>query len=338
MSIAFLFPGHGSQRRGMLHRLPDTTASATVLAEADLALRNAGAGPGAGRGPGAGGGSGSGDGPVLDLSGGIAELDTAEALEKSPVALHLALLIAGVAGARAMAEDEGVPPGLVVGHGVGAFAAGVTCGVLTFEEALRAVRLRGELLERGEEPGGILPIRLAQHLATVRRRPQTVPYLSGFYGRVLREDANAVFDDMARCAVGPPRWDESVAAMAAEGVDCCVEMPPGRALSERLAGGAPGIRAVSVEEWGIAEAGELARAVAGIADPSGAGEGMTEEDWGPDGPIPAGWGGTGAAGGANPDRPADAPGVPGVPGGPDSPGAPAGPGAPHHTGAPDNPR
>jgi malonyl CoA-acyl carrier protein transacylase len=273
MSIAFLFPGRGSQRPGMLHRLPDTAASATVLAEADWALRRLASrtGRGAGNAAGQGGpasGSGSGSNSGDDYADGIAELDSAEALERSPVACHVALLIAGVAGARALMEDEEVRPSYVAGHGAGGFAAAVLADVLTFEEALRAARLRGELVhavESGDGPESDVAIRLAQHLATVKRRPQTVRYVGGVQGRSLFGDTNAVFDDLAWSAARPVRWTDVTAVLADEKVDCCVELPPGRALTGELSAAGPrGMQAVSVEEHGIAEAAELARTAAGI--------------------------------------------------------------------------
>jgi malonyl CoA-acyl carrier protein transacylase len=264
MSIAFLFPGRGSQRPGMLHRLPDTTASATVLAEADWALRRLASRSGA-AGEEAGKGAG-GSAVGREYADGIVELDTPEALEKSPVACHVALLVAGVAGARALMEDEEVRPALVAGQDVGGYAAAVLAEVLTFEEALRAVRLRGELLERAQEPGGEpesdIAIRLAQHLATIKRRPQTVPYVSGSHGRSLRGDTNAVFEDLARSVARPVRWTETISTLAAEGALCCVELPPGRALTEQITAEHPGMRAVSVEEHGIAEAADLVRSAA----------------------------------------------------------------------------
>jgi malonyl CoA-acyl carrier protein transacylase len=258
MSIAFLFPGQGSQRPGMLHRLPDTEASATVLAEADWALRRLAArpvpGPGAGEGA-----ERRGPGPRAEYADGIVELDTAQALEGSALARQVALLIAGVAGARAVMEDEEVRPGFVAGHGVGGYAAAVVAGVLTFEEALWAVRLRGELLDRAAESEEIIAVRCAQHLATVVRRPQGLPFVSGVFGRCLRGETNAVFDDLAQSVARPVRWAEMVSALSAEGVSRCVELPPGRALTALLQGGVPVMPAVSVEEYGIAEAGDFAR-------------------------------------------------------------------------------
>jgi malonate decarboxylase epsilon subunit len=66
--------------------------------------------------------------------------------------VQLALLIAGVAAYKAF-EAEGVQPHYAAGHSVGAFGAAVATGALAFEDALRLVRLRGELMERAYPEG-----------------------------------------------------------------------------------------------------------------------------------------------------------------------------------------
>jgi malonate decarboxylase epsilon subunit len=114
MSLAFLFPGQGAQRPHMLHDLPSSRAVTAVLDES---------------------------GWQLD------DLDSAAALA-STVNVQIALLIAGVASARALVDEHGLTPEFVAGHSVGAFAAAVTAGVLTLTEALGAVELRGRSMER----------------------------------------------------------------------------------------------------------------------------------------------------------------------------------------------
>jgi malonate decarboxylase epsilon subunit len=98
------------------------------------------------------------------------QLDTVAALQDT-TNVQLALVLAGVAGARALAEDYGLAPTFVAGHSVGAFGAAVTAGVLTLPEALTAVRLRGDLMREacaGREWGMAavtgLPIRTSQRL------------------------------------------------------------------------------------------------------------------------------------------------------------------------------
>lgn len=244
MSVAFLFPGPGSLRPGTLHRLPDTAASAVALAEAECSH-----------------------------PGGVAQLDTAEALTRSEVARHVCLLIAGVAGARALAEDEEVRPAVVAGHGPGGFAAAVVAGLLTLPEALRAVRVRAELLERAAEPPHDLAVRMAQHLATVRRRAHTVAYVSCTGGECLRDDVNAVFDDLAGSIARPVRRAETTAALRRSGADRWVELPPGRALTAALEGeGAhPGVRVAAMEDLGIAQVADFARGTAAAGESVGAG-------------------------------------------------------------------
>jgi malonyl CoA-acyl carrier protein transacylase len=61
--------------------------------------------------------------------------------------VQIALLIAGVACARALSDDHGLTPQFVAGHSVGAFCAAVTAGVITLAEALAAVALRGNLMK-----------------------------------------------------------------------------------------------------------------------------------------------------------------------------------------------
>jgi len=116
MSVAFLFPGQGSQRPGMLHDLPECVATSATLSEASTVLERD-----------------------------IFELDSDVAL-RSTVSAQLALLICGVAFGRALLA-EGATPEMVGGLSVGAFAAAVIADSLDFCLALPLVRLRAELME-----------------------------------------------------------------------------------------------------------------------------------------------------------------------------------------------
>ena len=57
--------------------------------------------------------------------------------------MQIALLAAGVATARALMEQN-VDPAAVSGLSVGAFAAAVTAGVLSLQDAVELVMLRAE--------------------------------------------------------------------------------------------------------------------------------------------------------------------------------------------------
>ncbi len=122
MSIALLFPGQGAQSPGFLHRLPE---HATVRATLDQAS--------------------------AILGEDVLALDSAEALS-STVAVQLTTLVAGVAAWRALGE-EGVSAAAVAGLSVGAFAAAVACGTLSFADALPLVKLRAEGMERAYPRG-----------------------------------------------------------------------------------------------------------------------------------------------------------------------------------------
>jgi malonate decarboxylase epsilon subunit len=116
MTIAFLFPGQGAQSAGLLHRLPQHPEVTRTIEEASDVLGND-----------------------------IATLDSAESLQ-STAAVQQALLIAGVATARALVAEQ-VHPASVAGMSIGAFGAAVACGTLSFADALPLVRLRGDLMQ-----------------------------------------------------------------------------------------------------------------------------------------------------------------------------------------------
>jgi len=116
MSILFMFPGQGSQHAGMLHALPRDPAVAQTLDEASDALN---ADP--------------------------LELDTEQALS-STVATQLCLAIAGVAVARTLIRQDAAPD-IVAGLSIGAWPAAVVAGVMDLGDALRLVRLRGQLMQ-----------------------------------------------------------------------------------------------------------------------------------------------------------------------------------------------
>ncbi|WP_322031471.1 malonate decarboxylase subunit epsilon [Paraburkholderia sp. J76] len=116
MTLALLFPGQGAQSTGFLHRLPQHDAVRTTLDEASTALG-------------------------FD----VLTLDSDDALH-STVAVQVGLTVAGVAVARALAQESLVPQ-FSAGLSVGAYAAAVSCEALAFGDALRMVRKRAELME-----------------------------------------------------------------------------------------------------------------------------------------------------------------------------------------------
>jgi malonate decarboxylase epsilon subunit len=113
MSVAFLFPGQGSQVPGMLHTLPDHPSITRTLDEVSESLGE-----------------------------NVLELDSPEAL-RSTVSVQLALLASGIAVARALIP-EGVAPEAVAGMAAGAFAAAVAAGVLNVADGVRLMKLRAE--------------------------------------------------------------------------------------------------------------------------------------------------------------------------------------------------
>ncbi|WP_322053870.1 malonate decarboxylase subunit epsilon [Paraburkholderia bannensis] len=116
MTLACLFPGQGAQSPGFLHRLPEHEVVRATLDEASSVLGSD-----------------------------VLMLDSAEALQ-STVAVQIGLTVAGVAHARALA-DAGLTPQFSAGLSVGAYPAAVSCGALAFDDALRMVRKRAELME-----------------------------------------------------------------------------------------------------------------------------------------------------------------------------------------------
>ncbi|MCP2075015.1 UNVERIFIED_ORG: malonate decarboxylase epsilon subunit [Pseudomonas lini] len=117
MSSLLVFPGQGAQRAGMLHGL-----APQILGEANDVLGED-----------------------------VLQLDSAEALQ-STRAVQLCLLIAGVAASRRLLEQAPAPD-YVAGLSIGAYPAAVVAGALGFDDALRLVSLRGDLMQQAYPQG-----------------------------------------------------------------------------------------------------------------------------------------------------------------------------------------
>lgn len=125
MSIAWIFPGQGSQAVGMGRDLYEQfPAARAVFDEADAAL----------------------DMPLARLcfEGPEAELTATENAQPALLTVSMALLRA----VEAAAGRPLVMPHAVAGHSLGEYSALVAGGALAFADALRLVRRRGELMAR----------------------------------------------------------------------------------------------------------------------------------------------------------------------------------------------
>jgi [acyl-carrier-protein] S-malonyltransferase len=120
MKIAFVFPGQGAQVPGMgLDLATSITASREIFAAADKAL----------------------DFEISALCFHGSPEDLALTENTQP-----AILTVSVAAWRGLAE-RGIAPLAAAGHSLGEYSAHVAAGTISFADAVRAVRVRGSLMQ-----------------------------------------------------------------------------------------------------------------------------------------------------------------------------------------------
>ncbi|HXT96219.1 MAG TPA: ACP S-malonyltransferase [Polyangia bacterium] len=126
-TLAFLFPGQGSQKVGMGRALHEAEPAArAVFAEADAAL-----GTSLSR---------------LCFEGPEEQLTlTANA--------QPAILTVSIAALRVLEARTSLRPGVVAGHSLGEYSALVAAGALRFADAVRLVHLRGKFMQEAVPPG-----------------------------------------------------------------------------------------------------------------------------------------------------------------------------------------
>lgn len=141
MSVAFVFPGQGSQEAGMGRSLAEAfPESRAVFDEADAALGFAIS--------------------RLCFEGPDDEL-------RLTANTQPAILATSVAALRPLVA-RGVRPSFVAGHSLGEYSALVAAGTLTLADAVRAVRRRGQYMQEAVPPGmGAMAAVLGLELAAV---------------------------------------------------------------------------------------------------------------------------------------------------------------------------
>jgi len=282
MTLAFVFPGQGSQSVGMLNSISDRPEVRATLQEASEALGE-------------------------DVAKLIAE-GPAEALSLTTNTQPV-MLTAGVAFYRAWLAAGGAIPKVMAGHSLGEYSALVAAGVISFKDAVPLVRFRAEAMqsavpvgtggmaailglddatvikvcaEASTASGGVveavnfnapgqvviagasdavtkacellkaagakralpLPVsapfhssllqpaseKLKGYLASIEFKAPTIPVINNVDVEILN-DPIAIKDALVRQAAKPVRWQETVQAMAGQGIVHVVECGPGKVLA-----------------------------------------------------------------------------------------------------------
>lgn len=137
--VAFVFPGQGSQYVGMGETLFEQ------YHEVEMRLEEAGTLIGV-------------DLKTLCLEGPEEELTRTSNAQPALLALSAAVYTV---------VARYVTPSIVAGHSLGEYSALVACGVIRFEDAVRLVRKRGELMETASDGSGAMCAVLGLELAQV---------------------------------------------------------------------------------------------------------------------------------------------------------------------------
>ncbi len=279
-TIAFLFPGQGSQIVGMGKNLAEHYSVARqTFFEADDALGYKLS--------------------QLCFEGPEEQLRLTEITQP-------AILSASVAAWRVL-QEKGIRPAFVAGHSLGEYSAHVAVGTLGFADAVRTVRNRGKYMQEAVPVGvgtmaailGMAPEKVAAvcsdaaqgevcepaninspeqivisgHTAAVERatkladergakRAKVLPVSAPFHSSLMKPaqdrlagDLQALYfenpsvpvlcnvdaalvatadtgrDALIRQVTGSVKWDQSIRALIAKGVDAFVEVGPGKVLT-----------------------------------------------------------------------------------------------------------
>ncbi len=131
--FAFVFPGQGSQSRGMMNGYADFAAVRDTFTEASDVLKQ----------------------DLWQLVAEGADADLNATVNTQPI-----MLAAGVAVYRAWQSQNGAKPTIMAGHSLGEYTALVAAGALSFADALPLVRYRAQCMQTAvpEGVGGIAAI------------------------------------------------------------------------------------------------------------------------------------------------------------------------------------
>ncbi len=131
--FAFVFPGQGSQSRGMMNGYADFSAVRDTFTEASDVLKQ----------------------DLWQLVAEGADADLNATVNTQPI-----MLTAGVAVYRAWQSQNGAKPAIMAGHSLGEYTALVAAGALSFADALPLVRFRAQCMQQAvpEGVGGIAAI------------------------------------------------------------------------------------------------------------------------------------------------------------------------------------
>ncbi len=131
--FAFVFPGQGSQSRGMMNSYAEFTAVKDTFTEASDVLKQ----------------------DLWQLVAEGSDADLSATVNTQPV-----MLTAGVAVYRAWLSQNGPKPAIMAGHSLAEYTALVAAGALKFADALPLVRYRAECMQNAvpEGEGGIAAI------------------------------------------------------------------------------------------------------------------------------------------------------------------------------------
>ena len=131
--FAFVFPGQGSQSRGMMNGYADFPVVRNTFAEASDVLKQ----------------------DLWQLVADGSDDDLNSTVNTQPI-----MLTAGVAVYRAWQSQNGAMPAIMAGHSLGEYTALVAAGALSFTDALPLVRYRAQCMQQAvpEGVGGIAAI------------------------------------------------------------------------------------------------------------------------------------------------------------------------------------